>query len=313
MTTEVTVPSALPLAIETENLTKVFGKRTVVDNLSIKVPSACVAAFVGPNGAGKSTTLRMLLGLLRPTSGTATVLGADIADLESYLSLVGSLIEGPSFYPGLSGRRNLEVLVALGNLRSEHIDEVLELVGLDQRGGDRVAKYSLGMKQRLGLAAALLPEPSLLVLDEPANGLDPTGIAAMRTLLRKIADLGITVLVSSHQLSELEQIADWVIMINQGTLKYQGKMDPLLGNSGSTVVSPERPEDLARLIQALAKAGFEPVTAGAGEVEITLGEKTAADVNRLAGSMGIVLAELHTRQSTLEDVYFSMTDRGSIA
>jgi len=300
-------------AVETNGLTKAFGKRVVVDRLSFTVPKACVAAFVGPNGAGKSTTLRLLLGLLRPTSGTATVLGTSIDKPEMYLPRVGSLIEGPAFYPGLTGRGNLEVLVALGKLRADHIDEVLELVGLDRRSGDRVAKYSMGMKQRLGLAAALLPEPSLLILDEPANGLDPTGIAAMRTLLRKVADLGITVLVSSHQLSELQQIADWVIIINQGVLRYQGKLDPLLQRAGTTYISPELPEDAGRLAEALKTAGYEPVVAVSGRIQIILDHGTASDISRLAGELGIVLAELHTGQSTLEDVYFDMTDRGSIA
>lgn len=300
-------------AIETNGLTKAFGKRVVVDGLTIKVPQGSVSAFVGPNGAGKSTTLRMLLGLLRPTSGTATVLDTSIDKPETYLPRVGSLIEGPSFYPGLTGRRNLEVLAALGKLRPEHIDEVLELVGLDKRSADRVGKYSMGMKQRLGLAAALLPEPKLLVLDEPANGLDPTGIAAMRTLLREVANLGITVFVSSHQLSELQQIADWVIIINLGKLKYEGKLDQLLERAGATYISTEVPEDAGRLAEALNTAGYDPVVAVSGRIRITLDHGTASDISRLAGQLGIVLTELHTGHSTLEEVYFDLTDRGSIA
>jgi ABC-2 type transport system ATP-binding protein len=301
------------IALETKRLTKTYGHITAVNELTFKVPKGCVAAFVGPNGAGKSTTLRMLLGLVYPTSGTATVLGESIDNPESYLTKVGALIEGPAFYPSLSGEANLVTLATLGGLSKRRIPEVLELVGLERRANDKVSKYSLGMKQRLGVAAAMLPEPTLLVLDEPANGLDPTGIAAMRALLRKVADEGITVLVSSHQLSDLQQVADWVIIINQGQLRYQGNLETLLERRGSLYLSTERPEDLERLGAALAKSGYAPLPAGPGRLMVKVKEGAPSRINRLAMEMGITLTELHSAQASLEDVYFTMTDGGSIA
>jgi ABC-2 type transport system ATP-binding protein len=306
-------PGSGALAVETSGLTKAFGRRVVVDDLTLRVPKAAVAAFVGPNGSGKSTTLRMLLGLLRPTSGTGWVLGGDISRPETYLPRVGSLIEGPAFYPGLSGRGNLEVLKVLGGLKQDRIAEVLRLVGLEKRADDRVSKYSLGMKQRLGVAAALLPGPQLLVLDEPTNGLDPTGIASMRVLLSQIAGAGISVLVSSHQLSELQQVADWVIMISGGRLRYQGKLDLLLERRTNTFVSPENAGDIGRLADLLREKGYAPEPAGPARLMLKLTHGSASQLNRMAMEAGIVLSELQSGQSTLEDVYFDMTDGGSIA
>lgn len=300
-------------AVETSELTKAFGERVVVDRLTVRVPMGSVSAFVGPNGAGKSTTLRMLLGLIKPTSGSAAILGGSIADPGTYLPRVGALIEGPAFYPGLSGRGNLDVLASLGRLDRKRIPLVLEMVGLERRARDRVSKYSLGMKQRLGVAAALLPEPDLLVLDEPANGLDPTGIAAMRTLLRRVADAGTTVLVSSHQLIEVQQVADWVIIINLGRLRYQGELASLLEATGSTLVGVDDPSQLPALAAILRQAGYEPMDAGPSRLRFRLTQGTPAEVNRLALSAGITLTELHTGHSSLEDIYFQMTDGGSIA
>lgn len=305
--------AVLDNAVETTDLTKAFGDRVVVDKLNIRVPKGMVSAFVGPNGAGKSTTLRMLLGLIRTTSGSATILGGSIDNPRSYLPRVGSLIEGPAFYPGLSGWGNLEVLAALGRLEKSRIPKVLELVGLEKRSRDRVARYSLGMKQRLGVAAALLPEPDLLVLDEPANGLDPTGIAAMRVLLRRVADAGTTVLVSSHQLIELQQVADWVIIINLGKLKYQGELAALLEETGSTLVGVDDSRDVDRLAAVLRDAGYQPVAAGPGRLRFRVTHGTPASINRLASEAGLTLTELHSGHSSLEDIYFEMTDGGSIA
>lgn len=302
------------IAVEIQGLTKKFGDRVVVDHLNLSIPTARVAAFVGPNGAGKSTTLRMLLGLIRPTEGTGRVLDGSIEDPQGYLSDIGALIEGPAFYPALSGEANLAVLCALGRIDPQRIPEVITMVGLENRSHDRVGRYSLGMKQRLGVAAALLPAPKLLILDEPTNGLDPAGIAAMRKLLRRMADSGVTVLVSSHQLSELQQIADWVIIINQGTLRYQGSLSPLLGMVHSTVIKPENPGDLDRLAAILRKASYEPSPSGDGCLTVELGENdSASTINRLAMEAGITLAELRTGQNTLEDVYFSMTAGTPIA
>src|SRR5262249_22894657 len=211
-----------PAAIMTEGLTKRYGRRLAVDGLSLEVPVGVVAGFIGPNGAGKTTMMAMLLGLVRPTGGTATVLGASLEDPASYLGRVGALIESPAFWPGLSGIENLRAPATRGGQAPSRIPEVLALVGLDGRGSDRFGHYSFGMKQRLGIAAALLGDPALLVLDEPTNGLDPAGISEMREFIRAVADGERTVLVSSHILSELEQVCDWLIVINEGSLVYQG-------------------------------------------------------------------------------------------
>ncbi len=175
-----------------------------------------VCGFVGPNGAGKTTTIRMLLGLVRPTAGNGTILGGSLTEPATYLHKVGALIESPAFYPQLSGRENLKVLARLGRLPLGAVEPVLERSGLLARAGDRYRSYSLGMKQRLGIAAAMLAGPELLILDEPTNGLDPAGIVEMRSLIRSFAEDGITVLVSSHLISEIEQICDYVIMIRAG-------------------------------------------------------------------------------------------------
>lgn len=214
--------SGSPLAIETRGLSKHFGPRKAVDSLTISVPSGAITGFVGPNGAGKTTTIRMLLGLIRPNAGSAVVLGQAISHPRMYLPRVGALAESPAFYPSLSGRKNLEVLALLGGHSRSRISQVLEIVGLSDRARDLVGKYSLGMKQRLGVAMALLPDPELLILDEPANGLDPLGIIEMRDLLRSLRDQGKTIFLSSHLLGELEQIIDWLVVLNQGQALFNG-------------------------------------------------------------------------------------------
>src|SRR4051812_23510498 len=192
-------------ALSVTGLTKRYGARTAVHDLDIDLPTGVVAGFVGPNGAGKTTTMAMLLGLVKPTSGSGTVLGDSIADPRAYLSRVGALIESPAFYPALTGSENLRMFATVAGHGTRGVPALLEQVGLDDRGGDRYRSYSLGMKQRLGIAAALLGDPELLILDEPANGLDPQGVREMRSLVGGLAGRGRTVLVSSHDLSELEQ------------------------------------------------------------------------------------------------------------
>ncbi len=208
-------PSA-QLAVSTNGLTKRFGDRTVVDRVDLAIPAGSVCGFVGPNGAGKTTTIRMLLGLIRPTAGGGSILGGSLAEPPTYLRKVGALIEAPAFYPQLSGQDNLRALARLGQLNLKTVAPALARAGLTARAGDKYRSYSLGMKQRLGIAAALLPDPELLILDEPTNGLDPAGIVEMRGLIRSFADDGMTVLVSSHLISEIEQICDYVVMIRAG-------------------------------------------------------------------------------------------------
>src|SRR6201992_1366599 len=245
-------PPSLSLAVSTVGLTKRFGDRTVVDGVNLAIPRGSVCGFVGPNGAGKTTTIRMLLGLIRPTSGGGSILGGSLTDPASYLGKVGALIEAPAFYPQLSGRDNLKVLTRLGRIASAAIDPALERTGMSARAGDKYRSYSRGMKQRLGIAAALLPSPELLILDEPTNGLDPAGIVEMRGLIRSLAGHGVTVLVSSHLISEIEQVCDHVVMIRAGRLVHQGSVAGLrAAQQPEFLVAAEHDEDRLELASAL--------------------------------------------------------------
>jgi ABC-2 type transport system ATP-binding protein len=299
-------------ALTTNGLTKRYGRRLAVDALSIEVPSGVVAGFIGPNGAGKTTTMAMLLGLVRPTAGSGTVLGASVDDPASYLGRVGALIEAPAFWPGLSGIENLRVLATLGGHNASRIPELLTLVGLGGRGSDRFGQYSFGMKQRLGIAAALLGDPALLVLDEPTNGLDPAGINEMREFIRSVGDGERTVLVSSHILSELEQVCDWLIVIDRGSLVYQGPTLGFRSEVGTVVaLAPEHLGDLERLA-ALARAdGHEPRPEGA-ELIVPVAEDdprvVALALNKAAIAQDIVLAELHVRRPSLESHYLAVVE-----
>ena len=304
----------LPPAVSLRGLTKRYGDRVAVEDLTIDVPAGVVAGFVGPNGAGKTTTMAMLLGLVTPTAGTGTVLGAPLGDPGAFLGGVGALIEGPAFYPGLTGAQNLAVLATAAGHDTAEIPGLLERVGLAGRADDRVRRYSFGMKQRLGIAAALLGDPRLLILDEPINGLDPAGVHEMRGLIGRLASGGRTVLVSSHVLAELEQVSDWVIVIDGGRLVFQGPVTELLAQSGAQlVVAPEHPGDLDHLRVLLASAGHTGRLLD-GHLEIALDavdpRGLAADVNRAAGIGGVVLAELRVARTSLEDRYLTMVDGG---
>jgi len=301
-----------PAALTTDGLTKRYGRRLAVDALSLEVPAGVVAGFIGPNGAGKTTTMAMLLGLVRPTAGNGTVLGASVEAPASYLGRVGALIEAPAFWPGLSGIENLRVLATLGGHEASRIPEMLELVGLAARDSDRFGQYSFGMKQRLGIAAALLGDPELLVLDEPTNGLDPAGINEMREFIRSVGDGERTVLVSSHILSELEQVCDWLIVINQGSLVYQGPAQGFLSEVGTVItLAPEHPRDLERLAALLRADGHEPRTDGA-ELLVPVAEDdprmVALALNKTAITQDIVLAELHVRRPSLESHYLAVVE-----
>ena len=293
-------------AISVSGLTKKYGNRVVVDHLTFTVPPGSVCGFVGPNGAGKTTTIRMLLGLISSTAGSGEVLGTPLTHPEKYLSRVGAMIEGPAFYPYLSGRENLKVLATLGSFPHERIDELLERVDLLDRGGSKFKSYSLGMKQRLGIAAALLPKPELLILDEPTNGLDPAGIHEIRTLLRALADDGITVFVSSHLLIELEQISDHLVILNEGKLLFAGETNQLLeAQQASIVARPEREEDLVRLVSLVAALGHKS-SIESQTLHVFAPAEWAAELNRVAFGAGIVLAGLSTSRPSLEDTFFEM-------
>jgi ABC-2 type transport system ATP-binding protein len=303
-----------PPTISLHGLSKRYGDHLAVDGLTIEVPPGVVAGFVGPNGAGKTTTMAMLLGLVAPTAGTGSVLGHPLDDPGSYLRRVGALIEGPAFYPRLTGAQNLAVVATAGGHDRAQIGELLQLVGLGARGDDRFRGYSMGMKQRLGIAAALLGDPDLLILDEPTNGLDPAGVHEMRGLIGRLADGRRTVFVSSHVLAELEQICNWLVMIDHGALVYEGPAADLLERSASAIVAvPEHDADMTRLQRVLDAAGHDAEIDG-GEVVIAVNgsqpRELAADVNRAAGAGGIVLAELAPIRTTLEDRYLAMVNGG---
>ncbi len=294
-------------AISVTGLTKRYGERLALDHATFDVPMGSVCGFVGPNGSGKTTTIRMLLSLITPTDGSGTVLGEKITHPEKYLKRVGAMIEGPAFYPGLSGAENLKMLATLGGFPHARVGELLELVGLNDRAKSKYKQYSLGMKQRLGIAAALLPQPELLILDEPTNGLDPAGIHEVRTLLRSLADGGITVFVSSHLLSELEQISDHLVMLREGKMIFSGTTESLLTAQQPTVIARTLNEgDLPKLIEIAKSAGHQGVILD-GSVHVIAHDDWASEFNSLAFAAGLTLASLTAVRPTLEETFFEMT------
>lgn len=290
--------------VEAIGLTKRYSAGLVaVDSLDLTVRRGEVYGFLGPNGAGKTTNLQMLLGLVRLTSGTATVLGEAPGDPKS-LARVGALVEQPAFYPYLSGRDNLRVVARFAGLPDRSIDAALETVDLLDRGGDRVKTYSQGMRQRLGLAAALLKDPELLILDEPTNGLDPAGMADMRSLIRRLGSGDRTVLLSSHLLGEVQQVSDRVGVISHGVLIAQGSVDELRGR-GSVLVRAA-PLDLARerIARLLGNEGVEVVD---GTLRFA---SASADVPRITRELvlaGVAVSEVRPVERTLEDVFLELT------
>jgi ABC-2 type transport system ATP-binding protein len=223
-----------PAAIDVRGLTKRYNEALAVDDLSFVVPQGSITGFIGPNGSGKTTTIRMLMHLAKPDAGQARVLGVPIERPQDFLPLVGALIESPAFEPNLSGSRNLLALAYLGRTNPARIPPLLDLVGLGSAGKKPYKAYSLGMKQRLGIAAAMLSDPKLLILDEPTNGLDPNGIREVRDLLQRLAKSGKTIFVSSHLLGELQRICSHLVIIDKGRLRYQGTVDGLMGRSRSS-------------------------------------------------------------------------------
>lgn len=295
------------LAIEVHSLTKRYDNLSALSQATFSVPQGSICGFVGPNGAGKTTTIRMLLGLIAPSSGNGKVLGFPITEPEKYLSQVGAMIEGPAFYPALSGAENLRVLATLGNFPVDRVEELIDLVGLRGRGKDKFKTYSLGMKQRLGIAAALLPQPKLLILDEPTNGLDPEGIQEIRDLIKKLASDGTTVFVSSHLLSEIEIISEYLVMLRKGEVVFAGPMSELLfAQKPTIIVQTERSEDLEKIAEIARGAGHNSFIRH-GQAHIEGPHEWAATLNRLAFDSGIVLTQLNPTLPNLEETFFEMT------
>jgi ABC-2 type transport system ATP-binding protein len=291
--------------IETRDLVKRYGERIVaVDELAMRVRRGEVYGFLGPNGAGKTTTLRMLLGLVRPTSGSALVLGAPPGSPEG-LARIGSLIETPTFYPFLSGRNNLLVLARHAGVSETRIAPALEEVELNARAGDRFETYSLGMKQRLGIAAALIKDPELLILDEPTNGMDPAGMAEMRTFIRSLGRGTRTVLLSSHLMTEVEQICDRVGVINKGTLVGEGTVDELRGRE-SVWLRAEPMEEAERVVRALR--GVDDVARLDGGLRVAADPTSAPEITRALVEAGIAVAEVRPERASLEKVFLELTE-----
>jgi ABC-2 type transport system ATP-binding protein len=292
--------------IDIQGLSKSFGAVSAVSDLTFTVEPGQVTGFLGPNGAGKTTTLRTLLGLVSATSGTATFGGTAYRDLADPLRTVGTALEAASFHPGRSARKHLEVYAIAAGVPKERIDRVLTQVGLADYANRRVGGYSLGMRQRLGLAFALLGDPGVLVLDEPVNGLDPEGIRWIRDLLRALAAEGRTVLVSSHLLSEVQQSVDSLVIISRGRLVYEGALAGLESGGRVAVDSPDRGALGAALVSAHA------VVEATDEAMIVSGF-TAADVGAIAHRAGVPLSLLRPEQAGLEDVFLELVGDTGLA
>jgi len=288
--------------IEVEHLTKRYRQATAVDDLSFRIPRGRITGFLGPNGAGKTTTLRVLLGLVLPTSGRATVGGRRYRELDAPLRTVGAVLEASNYHPARSGRNHLRVLATAAGIARSRVEEVLAEVELSDAARRRVRGYSLGMRQRLSVAAALLGEPELLVLDEPANGLDPEGIRWLRNFLRAYAEGGGTVFVSSHVLAEISQLADEVLIIHRGKLVAQQPVAELIARAaGATRVRSPRADDL---LARLREAGIDAEVTGDGLLAVQAAPETVGD---LAAEGGIPLHELVVDSGSLEEAFLELT------
>jgi len=316
--------------ISTNRLTKAYGKLVAVNDLHIQVMRGDVFGFLGPNGAGKSTTIRMLLGLIRPTAGRAILFGMDTAyQMPGILRHVGAIVETPVFYPYLSGIDNLRVVAAAsgmvsGRANQRRVEEVLDLVEIKAQARVAYRKYSLGMKQRLGIASALLTDPELVVLDEPTNGLDPAGMYEIRQLLQRLAALGKTIFISSHLLNEVQQVCNRVAILQKGNLIKQGNVQELLHDQEQVLVYLSADEELERARQTLEQARVRGADwIGALYIEkdrqlrdfLRVAASTAhsAEINRLLGQNEIFAAELHPYEGSLEDVFFQLTTPDVVA
>jgi ABC-2 type transport system ATP-binding protein len=294
--------------IDVRGLTKSFGPVRAVDDLTFDVEPGAVTGFLGPNGAGKTTTLRMLLGLIRPDRGSATIAGAAYRDIPAPATVVGAALDASGFHPARTGRAHLQVYCTVNGFAPHRADEVLKLVGLTAACRRRIGGYSLGMRQRLALAVAMLGDPQVLVLDEPANGLDPEGIVWMRRLLRDLAGQGRTVLVSSHVLTEMQQLVDHVVIIDGGRLRFQGPVAELAGSQGAVVEVRSRQPDALRAVLA-DHDGVVVDQDGSGRLLVS--GLDAAAVGRAAFTAGVELQWLSERDGDLERLFFTLTSGNS--
>lgn len=290
-------------AVEVSHLSKRFGDTVAVDDLSFSVEPGRIVGFLGPNGAGKTTTLRAVLGLIRPTAGHATIEGRSYHDLDDPIRTVGAVLDGGMFHPGRSGRNHLRALALSTGIDDRRVDELLELVDLGAAADRRAGGYSLGMRQRLGLASALLGDPRVLVLDEPANGLDPQGIRWLRDFLRSLADEGRAVLVSSHVLAEVAQTADEAIVISHGRSVAQATLAELMSRraGGVRVAGP----DAGRVGELLAEGGASVATVDGGAVLVS--DRDGEQIGRIVAANALVISELAPIAQSLEDVFFELT------
>ena len=296
------------ITLQTEELIKRFGARTAVDRLSMRVERGDIYGFLGPNGAGKSTTLRMLLGLVRPTSGTIKFQARESGwDYIRARSRIGAIVETPAFYENFSGRRNLQLLASLsGRVQSKRVEEVLEIVDLRERARDPVKTYSYGMRQRLGIAQALLPTPELIILDEPTNGLDPQGIQQTRELIRRLREeFQLTVLLSSHLLTEIEQLCNRVGVIHEGRLLYEGAPDALVAPASRYKV---RVDNLSAAFDLLIKEPDVTVSRnGDAFLHVDADAERIPSLNALLVAQGIKVYELSPAQESLEEAFLRLT------
>jgi ABC-2 type transport system ATP-binding protein len=291
--------------VEVSHVSKRFGPVLAVDDLSFTVKPGSVTGFLGPNGAGKTTTLRMLLGLVRPDTGSATIAGHEYRELRRPASVVGAALEATGFHPARTGLNHLRVYCTVNGYPSRRAEELMDLVGLDDAKHRAAGGYSLGMRQRLALAAALLGEPGVLILDEPANGLDPEGIVWMRRFLREYADAGRTVLVSSHVLTEMQQLVDHVVILNRGRLVHQGSLIELSGGNPRVLVRTPDPERLLRALHDAVPAGVRAEPIGLDTLQVC--DLSANQIGRVAFSAGVELHELTPGPGDLEQVFFDLT------
>jgi ABC-2 type transport system ATP-binding protein len=294
--------------IEVRGLVKRYGSLTAVAGVDLTVQPGDVYGYLGPNGAGKTTSLRMMLGLIRPDEGTVRLFGSDPQLTVEALDGVAGFVEAPAFYPYLSGRRNLELLAAFdGGDAAIRIDPALRAVELEHRAGDRVGGYSHGMRQRLGIAAALLRDPKLLLLDEPATGLDPAGMRDMRVLIRRLADEGMTVLLSSHLLGEVEEVCNRVAIVRSGRIVYEGTIAALARGAGTVYRLATTDDAVADRICA-SQPGIGQTTVEHGKLVFSADEQSVAELSRALVEGGVLIRELAPQTVTLEDLFFSLTE-----